>query len=344
MGEARTSSVLTGWTGTMLRALADRGVDVEELVTDVGIDPAVLADPERRIPLEASTALWNAAERITGDDAFGIDVSRYVIAGTFHGLGQAFMTSTSLRAALHRVARFCRVTADASVVSTEVEGDELVYVNAWRPGETRPAEMAIVATLAAILRGARSALGRSFTPTAAEFRHPRPRNLARFEQFFGCELRFDAPDHVLRFRLADADRPWTGAHERLATMSDAAVEAYLATLPDRERHTLVSDAVGSIVADVIAAGEPDIHAVASELVMSVRTLQRRLAEDGTSFRDVVASTRQEIGERLLREPTLSVNDVGRRLGFSETAAFSRAFRRWTGESPATWRREHTPRR
>ena len=92
------------------------------------------ADPERRIPLAASTRLWDAAVAVTGDDAFGIDVSRHVRSGTFHGLGHAFMTSPTLRAALERAARFSRVTADMAVSSTRVEGDEFVFVNGWREG------------------------------------------------------------------------------------------------------------------------------------------------------------------------------------------------------------------
>lgn len=335
--------MLTGWTGTLLRALDDRGVDVEALLDEVGIDPALLADPERRVALDASTRLWLAAERITGDDAFGIDVSRYVTPATFHGLGQAFTTSTSLRAALDRVARFARVTADDSVVTAEVIGREYVYVNGWRRGETRPADMAVVATMAAIVRGARSMLGRSFAPASVDLRQEPPDNLERFEQFFACPVSFGADEHRMRFGLDDAERNWPGAHERLAALADGAVESYLSGLADRvdvgggDDATLAATVAG-IVADALAAGDPDVESVARELAVSSRTLQRRLGDEGTTFREVVAVTRRRVAERLLAETDMSVTQIGRRLGFSETAAFSRAFRRWTGSSPAAWRR------
>ena len=70
------SSVLTSWTGTLLRALDERGVDVATMLADIGLDEEIRSDPERRIPLAASTRLWDAAVAVTGDDAFGIDVSR----------------------------------------------------------------------------------------------------------------------------------------------------------------------------------------------------------------------------------------------------------------------------
>jgi hypothetical protein len=119
---AEPSSVLTAWTGTLLRALDERGVDVTALLGEIGLDDDVRSDPERRIPLISSTRLWNAAVAATGDDAFGIDVSRHVRIGTFHGLGHAFMTSPTLRAALERAARFSRVTADMAIGSTSIVG------------------------------------------------------------------------------------------------------------------------------------------------------------------------------------------------------------------------------
>ena len=72
------SSVLTSWTGTLLRALDERGVDVAAVLAEVGLDDTIRSDPERRIPLLASTRLWEAAVTATGDDAFRIEVSRHV--------------------------------------------------------------------------------------------------------------------------------------------------------------------------------------------------------------------------------------------------------------------------
>ena len=332
------SSVLTAWTGTLLRALAHHGVDTAALVTEVGIDSSVLADPERRIPLAASTRLWDAAVEITGDDAFGIEVSRFTTAGSFHGLGQAFMSSPTLRAALERVARFSRVTADMAVTSTHVEGDDFVYVNGWRSGATPPADISMVATMAAVVRAARRMHGPDLAPTRVDVKHPPPRNLARFERFFRCPLRFEAPEFKLAFRLADVERPVPGGHHRLAAAADAAVLDYLDTLHSDNQGGDVTRQVRDVLADTIAAGEPDVAAVASELAISSRTLQRRLSDEGTTFRDVLADTRRDLGMALLRDPDRSVTAIGRRLGFSETAAFTRAFRRWTGRSPTAWRR------
>ena len=332
------SSVLTAWTGTLLRALAHHGVDTAALLTVVGIDASVLADPEQRIPLAASTRLWDAAVEITGDDAFGIEVSRFTTAGSFHGLGQAFMSSPTLRAALERVARFSRVTADMASTSIHVEGDEFVYVNGWRPGATPPADISMVATMAAVVRAPWTMHGRDLAPTRVEVKHRRPRNCGSLRGLLPCPLRFDAPEFRLAFRLADVERPAPGGHHRLAAAADAAVLDYLDTLRIDNHGGAVTRQVRDVLADAIAAGEPDVAAIASELAISSRTLQRRLSDEGTTFRDVLADTRRDLAMALLRDPERSVTAIGRRLGFSETAAFTRAFRRWTGGSPTAWRR------
>jgi AraC-like DNA-binding protein len=331
---AEPSSVLTSWTGSLLRALDERGVDVAAMLREIGLDEDVRSDPERRIPLATSTRLWNAAVAATGDDAFGIDVSRHVRIGTFHGLGHAFMTSPTLRAALERSARFSRVTADMAVGSTRMEGGEFVFVSGWREGVARPAEAAVDAAMAAIVRAARAMLGRHLAPTKVELTRRTPTNRARFEAFFRCPVRYGSAENLLAFTRADVERPVPGGHDRLASIGDHTVADYLARLGQKD----LVDQIREVLVDAVAAGEPDVDAVAAELAMSGRTLQRRLRDEGTTFREVLAGTRRDLAEELLASGAGSVTEIGHRLGFSETAAFSRAFRRWTGKSPASWRR------
>ncbi len=144
--------------------------------------------------------------------------------------------------------------------------------------------------------------GRDLAPTRAEVKHGRPQNLARFEGFFRCPLRFDAPEFKLAFRLADVERPVPGGHHRLAAAADAAVLDYLDTLRSDNESGAVTRLVRDVLADAIAAGEPDVAAVASELAMSSRTLQRRLSDEGTTFRDVLADTRRDLAMALLARP------------------------------------------
>ena len=211
VGGTEPSSVLTSWTGTLLRALDERGVDVATMLADIGLDDDLRSDPERRIPLSASTGLWEAAVAATGDDAFGIAASRHVRSGTFHGLGQAFMTSPTLRAALERAARFSRVTADMAVGSARLEGGEFVFVSGWREGVARPADAAVDAAMAAIVRAARAMLGRHLAPTRVELTRPAPADRAPFEAFFRCPVHYESSENLLAFTALTSSNPFQAA-------------------------------------------------------------------------------------------------------------------------------------
>lgn len=331
------STVLTAWTGTLLRALEARDIDASALASGVGITSEMLADPDRRIPLPLSTQLWHAAVEVTGDDAIGIEVSRHVRPGSFHALGHAFVSSPTLRAALERAARFSRVTSDVAVASTHLVGSELVFGIGWRSGTERPAIESVDAVLATIVRSARFLLGRDVSPTRVELERPPPSAIERFESFYRCPIRFEAPTSALAFDRSIVELPVPGANQRLASLNDDTTTAYLASLEP----STIADQVREVLIDALA-GEPDIAAVAAELQMSPRTLQRHLSNDGTSFRSVLADARRDVADALLASGTLSVTEIALRLGFSESAAFSRAYRRWTGESPAARRRRASP--
>lgn len=326
---APSSSVLIAWTNTLVRALEANGIAPAPLLDRAGLAGADFHDPESRLPLRASTRLWEAAILATNDDAFGIEVSRFVTAGTFHAMGSAFLTSATLRDALVRVARYSRVTADVAQGTIEETDDTFTLVIGWRDAHERPAAAAVDAVIAAIVRSTRALLGRDLDPAAVILERPEPAQRERFEAFFGCPVTYSADVNRLTFRRCDVDRPIPGGNERLATISDTVVAEYLAGL---DADTLLDD-IRAVLADTLHAGEPVLAAIANELAMSPRTLQRRIGEHGTTFRGVVAETRLDLATALLANG-VSVTETSRRVGFSETAAFSRAFRRWTGGAPS----------
>lgn len=329
VAKASETTVLNAWSGTLLSALEARGIDAAALAADQGISAEMLIDPERRIPLDLSTRLWRASVEATGDDAFGIEASRHIRPGSFHALGNAFLSSPTLRAALDRAARFSRVTADVAEASTRLEGPDLVFALAWRSGAERPSFEAVDAALSSIVRTSRFLLGRAVSPSRVDLERPVPQRSERFDAFFRCPVRFGAAETIVAFDRAVVERPIPGGNDRLATASDQLLAAYLAGLES----ATVSDRVRAVVVDALAAREPNIASVAAELTLSPRSLQRHLEAEGTTFRTVVAEARRELADAFLDAGT-SVTETAYRLGFSETAAFSRAYRRWTGRPPS----------
>src|SRR5690606_4145779 len=136
----------------------------------------------------------------------------------------------------------------------------------------------------------------------------------------------------IEYRSSDLDARLGGGNVELARHNDEVVARYLARI-EREPGT---SRLRSWLIDKLSAGEPSQQAAAKAMGMSLRNLQRRLAEDGTTYREVLSETRRELACSYLEEGRLSVTEIAFLLGFSDTSAFSRAFRRWTGEAPSTW--------
>lgn len=328
-------TVLMAWTGTLLRALEAQGIDGRSLAAEAGIPAAALAEPDRRIPLAASKRLWRAAVDAAGDPALGIEVSRHVRPTTFHALGHAFLASPTLREALERTARYSHVTADHAVATVETGGGTVRLAVTWRPGTPPPAPEAVDAALASIVRSARFMLDRSVAPVEVELERPQPPVTDRFEGFFRCPIAYGARRSSLGFDLATAERPVAGGNARLARANDRVLVEYLSHV---EADADVTSQARRAIADLLPSGEPSVPAVARGLDMSPRSLQRHLEGEGTSFRALLAEVRRDLAVAYLDEGQYSVTEVTYLLGFSETAAFSRAFRRWTGSSPSAFRR------
>jgi AraC-like DNA-binding protein len=163
------------------------------------------------------------------------------------------------------------------------------------------------------------------------FAHARPPALAPIERWFACEdIAFGATDSGLTFAPGLLDRPLVTADPRLA-----------ATIADLVPAPIANDDVVARVAAHVRARLPKPTTsddVAALLHMSARTLQRRLEADGTSFTAVVDATREVLARELLADPRLPLAEIGYRLGFADAAAFSRAFKRWTGTPPGRFRR------
>jgi AraC-like DNA-binding protein len=323
-------TVLTAWTGTVLRALDSRGLDGTALAARAGIPADALACPTRRIPLRATTRLWELAVEATGDPAFGLEVSRHVRPTTFQALGQAFLASECLADALDRVARYCRVTADVADARVETLADEVVVVIGRRPGAARPADEAIDAIVATLVRSARFLLGRETDPTRVLLERPAPPPPAagRFADFFGCTVQFEAGHVALAFDRAVAQRPISGGSDELARLSDDALITYLAHI----EHPTTAEQVRATLRPRLPEGEPHLADVARVLHLSSRSLQRALTCEGTSYRALLQEVRRDVALGHLRQGR-SVTETAGLLGFRDTAAFSRAFKQWTGCAP-----------
>jgi len=328
-------TVLASWARVIRRTLDASACDSARLLQEAGLSAAMLDDPNGRCPAQAMARLWRLSAQATGDDAFGLKVARHVMPTSFHALWQAQSASQTLKDAFERVARHFRVVTDAWSLEFTPQGHEHVVRLLAPASGIAPEPESIDAAAALVVYTARSLLGsRAVAPLRVTLQRPAPVALATFERTFRCPITFGADQNLIVWPHTLIDIRLEGANPELARHSEALLTTYLAGI--HKDNTVAQ--VRACLADLLPRGEPSQAQVAQHLHCSVRTLQRRLADQGTSFTDLLDRTRHELALSHLADPGCSISEVAYLLGFADTSNFTRAFRRWTGQSPTEHRR------
>jgi AraC-like DNA-binding protein len=192
---------------------------------------------------------------------------------------------------------------------------------------------AVDAGLATFVSMCRTSYGDDFHPLRVETQRPEFDDPAPFIEYFHAPVEFSAPDNILYFSKESLEAHLPTANPRLARVNDRIITQYLAQF-DKGSTAM---RVRARLIDLLSAGNVTQQDVADSLHMSLRTLQRKLSQEGTSYKELLDETRRELANQYLRQATLSVSEVTYLLGFSEPSNFARAFKRWTGRTPSEFR-------
>jgi AraC-like DNA-binding protein len=313
----------------LVACVDNQGFDGTPIRGSLGL--ADLTDPDLRVPEAAVETAWRMAATITGDAALGVHVAESLPRGALDLVEYAFRSSASLAAGLERLARYGRVLSDRVAARMEAQGEGLLLLvrdtasTALHPGR---AEFA----LAAALKFAREGTGADITPLQVCFAHPVPDDESEHNRFFHRSVRFSAGSNAMILSAADAARPMQAADEALASIVRRRLDKLL-TERDLHGPGPLGARVRRMMVEHLGDSTLTPDSVARALAVSRRTLSRRLADEGTSFRHIFDDVRREFACALLQDHSLSIADVAFFLEYSEPAAFNRSFRRWTGQTP-----------
>lgn len=306
-----------------------------DLLASVGLKPDAPIDPKVMVQ---DTAYYSLCEEVARGDRNGasvpIRVGSLMRCDDYGAFGLAWKSAVNLRGSFERAVRYGRVLT--SVARYEVlAGDGALLMVLHRAGERRLGlRLSNEQTLVAITEISREVSGGDFCPEAVFFRHPAPGDISAHEDYFGCPVHFDADRDAVRVSAARARQPNRLGDAQISRFFDAHMERELAGLPDNSGLT---QRVRIQVSQHLSEGVPALSAVAGALGMSARTMQRRLAEQGRTYQDVVDLARRELAERLLRDTDYSLIEIAFLTGFSDQSAFTRAFKRWSGQTPRSYR-------
>lgn len=331
------ASLVIDFVGYMER----QGHSAPDVLRAAGVDASVISDPGARLPASVMERLWAAGEQLTGDPNIGLHTAESYNPGALSILGYVILSCRTTGEVLDRLSRYAPLLNEGLKVTLTSRGGETTcqFGAHERFGSfLHHAPRQAVETLAAGIVVTLKRLATSdVEPSMVTFRHAAPPLIAEHRRIFGHALRFSQAENTVVYSSAAMSARILSADPALLEVFEADAKRRIEQLEQVGARGVVSGRVLHVLGSKLKGEVPPLSAIASELAMSERSIQRSLRDESTSYRELVDEVRKELALQHLKNPSTTATDVAFLLGFSEPSAFTRAFRRWTGAAPTQFR-------
>jgi AraC-like DNA-binding protein len=306
--------------------LADAGINASNVLRRAGLPRDLFKSGQRTITIAQCFALWEGIQAESGDPLLPISVGQAISMEAFDVPLFAATCSPNLNVAAHRLAKHKKLIGPMKLSVVESE-NETVLEFIWPPHATPPQSLSMTELVfwVALVRLTTRAPIRPVRVTSPDL----PEDAEAYQEYFGVRIQPGA-GYTVAFTARDAKRPFLTANDRMWEFFEPELRRRLSEL---EVGTTVAERVCASLLELLPAGNGSMEAVAHDLAMSPRTLQRRLKEEDSTFQAILDSTRESLARHYLTESELSAGEISFLLGYEDPRSFYRAFRAWTGQTP-----------
>lgn len=327
-----TASVAVAYIAGLAESLEQQGL-LPEALTAAGVPIEVLEDPDNRIKFDQYVELWKSAVSLTGDSLLGLKTGSHFHPGNLGGLASILVAAPTLQAATQQLIRYEHILQDGLQTQMgEAAGKTYLEFSCNYPDDDVTAVME--KEVAEAVAVARFVLQRADVMDKARgevwFKHKPLGDIAEYEELLGVTVKFSQPAYRLMFD------PEVLQHNT-SYGNEGVFNSVLKEIDQQSDQDLESQ-VKRLVAESIHQGVPEVKEVAEKFGMSHRTFQRRLADEGTRYKELVAEVRKSTAIDLLKRADCSIGEIAYLVGFTEASTFHQAFKRWTGQSPGEYRK------
>lgn len=308
------------------------GLNPQPLLREVGLSPALLQDPEQRIPAEAAVRLLELAASASGCAQFGLRMAESRQLSDFGVVSLLISHQRTLREALTTTIQYRHLLNDTLAMQLEDSGPVVVIREEVVAGA--PSRQATELALGVLFRMCAAVMGGRWAPLSVNFSHDAPADLGAHRRLFACRLEFGSEYNGIVCRAADLDSPNPLADPAMARYAQRFVES----LPAISGPSVVLD-VRKAIYLMLPTGRATSDYVAQGLGLSLRTMQRQLDEAGTSFSDLLAEVRRELAQRYVAHSRYPLQRVSELLGYGTPSSFTRWFIGQFGKAPQEWRKD-----
>jgi AraC-like DNA-binding protein len=316
----------------LVTRLEELGVPPDAVLRQAGLPEALLREERILMATEQLFAFWSAVAAISRDPTIGLALGSEDRIERYDPIAIAALSASSFRDAIERAARYKQLTCPEEIRLT-VRGREAAITFHWLHAEELTPPVLTDLCFAWMLTLGRRGTGQPIAPKRVEFSRTATHR-DRYETHFRCPVRFRAPDNVLIFAASDLDRAFLTRNADLLAMLAPQLEA---DLRQQQVPQTAPDEVKAVVKRLLAGRRPDLHEVARALGSSGRTLQRRLAECGVTFQELLEQARRDLARHYLLHSSLDLSETAYLLGYEDASSFFRAFNQWEGTTPGRWR-------
>ena len=326
----------TGGIARLACARLDQlGKDPAVILSKVGLTPEAARDPAVRLEVRTQIKLLELAAEEVDDEWLGFHLARSFDLREIGLVYYVMASSEQLADALRNAARYSQINNEGVCLRFRMQDGSAVialdYVNVDRDADRHQMEFWLVT----LVRICRQVTNGRLSPLRLKTRHFRNGMSAELRTFFGVDIEFGANADEIWFPRPIALLSIVGRDEYLNELLRRYAEEALARKP-QERLTVRSKAE-DILSELLPHGRATAAEVARRLGMSLRTLSRKLGEEGTSFAEILDQLRAALAKRYLHDKMLPISEIAWLLGYREVSSLTHAFKRWTGTTPRRFR-------
>ena len=316
----------------LLRA---RGIDADMLISELGLQPSAFDHPDNVIPFAKLGQLAQVATERTGLTDLGLRACMQTGLTMLGTVGYLVANSATVGAGLACLQSYLHLHDEGAAPYFHCEGRLAVLGYEILAPELAGADQIVFGAIAIAANLLREIGGPGFVVREVSFAYRAPTDTSAFAAHFGAPLRFRADRNAIVFDAAVLERPIAGANTLLRDFLASQLQESV-RIGDGD---VAKDRIQRVMRTLLATGCITQDEVARAFGMNRRTFARRLQERGTTFRALLDAVRFDAARGLLATSAASLEDIAARMGYGDVTAFARAFRRWSGDSPALWRRK-----
>ena len=320
---------------SFLNNLDDYHISIEEVIKHAGVNPLILSSPDNRLSGFEAQKIIEAITRLTNDDNLGIHQGEHLSKGFSNILGYVLMNCSTLKECWTKYCRYERIIDSTSISDFKIIDNYAVLSNVTVDKVLQDNRHFSEFKISGMLSYIKLLSNENLQLHEVHFTHSKPSNTSEYERIFQCKVCFEKSANALIFDSELLNISVIEPNEKLLLLFEKNAEEILELFNDNTYANMVTEI---LLEEIKKCNLPPIENIAKKLLLSVRSLQLYLHKEDTSYIKLVKETRKNIAKKYLNDRNISIDEITYILGFSETSAFHRAFKNWTGVTPTQFRK------